>query len=65
MHGYGNYNSTDLDTAWSQTLVTTNEIIRSKLQNKVIVNKSWFTVYDVDCCCQIILFYCLDLTQPK
>lgn len=30
---------------WSQTLVFAKQFIGSKLRNKSIVNKSWFTVY--------------------
>lgn len=30
---------------WSQTLVFAKQFIGSKLRNKSIMNKSWFTVY--------------------
>lgn len=41
----GCYNKTGLDMAWSRTLVVANHFCMSKSWNKVLANKSWFTVY--------------------
>lgn len=50
---FGCFDKTGLNKAWSQTQVATNQLIRSRSQNKVIAYESWFTGHTKKTACHI------------